>query len=281
MTTITKKAKTTKPKAKKSFSNFFLRILSRHPSINPLRRTLLVPAKVVYRHGSTTFTDIGKEVNSVESVATSSNKLLMKQAFDGGRVKSAVWTAVANIDQLLTWAAPHEFKIVAKALYGSRGEGNYLLKTEAEIRTFATTHNLTRYIFEKFYNYSREYRLHVDSDGCFYTCRKMIKEETPEDKRWYRNDSNSVWIIEENPAFDKPVNWDAIVAECVKALNATGLDVGACDVKVQSATTAKGKPRAEVDFFVIEINSAPAMAERTLEEYSKRLPLIIKRKYNL
>jgi type I restriction enzyme S subunit len=39
-------------------------------------------------------------------------------------------------------------------------------------------------------NNSREYRLHVTADGCFYACRKMLKADAEE--RWYKNDSNCV-----------------------------------------------------------------------------------------
>ena len=50
----------------------------------------------------------------------------------------------------------------------------------------------------------------------------------PDDERFVRNDKNCVWILESNPMFDKPSNWQEIVDESVKALHAVGLDVGAC-----------------------------------------------------
>ena len=95
----------------------------------------------------------------------------------------------------------------------------------------------------------------------------MLKEDAEE--RWHRHDMNSVWIMEENPLFEKPSNWDLIVEECVKALNAVGLDIGACDVKVQSEKNNDrgGNP----EFIVMEVNSAASMAERTLIEYEKQL----------
>ena len=49
---------------------------------------------------------------------------------------------------------------------------------------------------------------------CIYTCRKVLKNDTPENQRWFRNDSNSAWYLETNPKFDKPVNWDSIIDEC-------------------------------------------------------------------
>ena len=131
--------------------------------------------------------------------------------------------------------------------------------------------NSDSYIIEKYYNYSKEYRLHVTKDGCFYACRKMLKEDAEE--RWHRHDMNSVWIMEENPLFDKPSNWDSIVGECVKALNAVGLDIGACDVKVQSE---KGKRNDFTpDFIILEINSAPSLGEVTAQKYIQKLSQIV------
>jgi hypothetical protein len=165
-------------------------------------------------------------------------------------------------------------------VYGSRGTGNYLLKTREEFDAFVAKHRGGNYIYERFHDYNREYRLHVTSDGCFYTCRKLLKEETPERDRWFRNDSNSTWILENNPSFDRPTNWDAIVAECVKALNAVGLDFGACDVKVQSAKNSKDKDRKEPKFFIIEINSAPSFGTLTTQKYLEEIPKLLTRKYN-
>mgnify|MGYP002764499577 FL=1 len=96
----------------------------------------------------------------------------------------------------------------------------------------------------------------------------MLRRDAEE--RWHRHDNNSVWIVEENPQFDKPTNWDTIVAECIKALNAVGLDIAAIDVKVQSAN--KGQ---DPKFIILETNSAPSLGERTTEEYINKLTQIV------
>ena len=108
----------------------------------------------------------------------------------------------------------------------------------------------------------------------------MLKESTPQKDRWFRNDSNSVWIMEENEQFDKPVNWNEIVKECVKAIKAVGLDFGAIDLRVQSAKDSKGKVRPECDFIVVETNSAPSFGTVTLQKYIETLPKIILKKFN-
>ena len=139
--------------------------------------------------------------------------------------------------------------------------------------------DLSKYIFEKYYNYNREYRLHVSENGCFYTCRKMLKTEAPQEARWYRNDEHCVWILEDNESFDKPVNWDKVVEESVKSLKAVGLDFGAVDLRIQSSKKANGEVRDEPKFIVVEINSAPSFGDKTTEKYIEELPKLLINKY--
>ena len=44
---------------------------------------------------------------------------------------------------------------------------------------------------------TREYRLHVTKFGCFYTCRKLVKNDAPEDT-WQKHDDVCNWVFEEN-----------------------------------------------------------------------------------
>jgi glutathione synthase/RimK-type ligase-like ATP-grasp enzyme len=168
--------------------------------------------------------------------------------------------------------------IVAKHIFGSRGRGNTLHENVDSFLQWTIGKNPSNYIVERYYPYSREYRLHVTADGCFYSCRKMLRADVPVRNRWFRNDSNCVWVREENPDFDRPVNWDAIEAACVNALTAVGLDVGACDVRVQSATKRNGDVRTDPAFIVVEINSAPSFGDVTAVKYLEQIPNILVRK---
>jgi carbamoylphosphate synthase large subunit len=213
-------------------------------------------------------------VNTAEAVRNSADKIRMKTCFDNSSVKTALWYKFDGNVFIQQGASEQSispqsirYPIVAKHRFGSRGTGNTLIKTVGEFNTWRTGKDMSRYIFERYLGYGREYRLHVTKNGVFYTCRKLLKEATPKGKRWYRNDSNCAWAVESNPAFKKPGCWDAIVAECVKALKAVGLDVGACDVKVQS----KENP----NFFVIEINSAPSFGVVTKQKYLEILPKLL------
>lgn len=261
-------------------------IRSRHPSHNGLRRALpKLPFRSVIRLGSLTLLEEPQGVNSrrvelnpVSAIKNSSNKLKMKQCFTTEGVKTAEWIYSTNEMDIINWLK--EYPIVAKSHMGSRGKGNTLLKTEQEARAFVRSHDLSHYIFEKYYNYNKEYRLHVSADGCFYTCRKMLKQEFKDhENAWQRHDDNCVWILESNPSFEKPANWNDIVAHCVRALRSCGLDFGACDLRVQNDLDKDGVRRNAPDFIVVEINSAPSFGEVTLAKYKEVLPQLLVKKY--
>lgn len=273
-------------------------IRSRHPSHAILRAANkhlpLFPFRTIVRLGSTTETDATRyavEVNSIESIRTSSNKLLMKEAFERAGVKSALWDTANNLTDLLALARilteDWKGRIVTKAKYGSKGQGNTLIASEADLRTWAGGKRLSDYIFEKFTNYGLEFRLHITSEGCFYTCRKALRKDVPEDQKWRHHDDTCVWFLEENENFQKPNSWDTIVEHCVRALNAVGADVLSFDVKVQKGTNSDGTRRTSPqDFILLECNSAsslgspdnPSIPGVCASKYIEELPRIIQRK---
>ena len=283
-------------------------IRSRHPSHRVLRRTIKTSVRTIIRLGSTTSTkEILEnlklkdksanivEINTPTAIKNSANKLLMKQCFTKADIFTADWFIKYDSIGGRGWLQKNvplgqgdrsiselPYPIVVKHIFGSRNNGNTLIKNQEELEKWLVGKTLNNYIFEKFYNYNREYRLHVTADGCFYTCRKMLKSDTPEEKRWFRNDSNSVWVLEENEQFDKPVNWDNIIEDCVKALNSVGLDFGAVDLRVQSTTVTnklgKEVQRKNPEYIVVEINSAPSFGEITALKYLEMLPKLIEKK---
>lgn len=259
----------------------YLKIRSKNHTANGLRRTVRSNKLAVLRLGSTTPTqDIFPnvrdlttvtEINTVEGCKISGNKIKMKEAFDEAGVIHSEWKPMQefvdaeNIEEV--W---NTFPAIIKHKNSCKGNGIYYIQSLEELRTWIREHRteLNLHIIEKYYTYNREYRLHVTQDGCFYTCRKMLRHDAQE--RWHRHDNNSVWIVEENDAFNKPTNWDQIVAECVKALRAVKLDIAAIDVKVQSA-----KEGRDPKFIILETNSAPSLGERTTLEYIAKLTSIL------
>lgn len=286
-------------------ANHIPKIRSRHGSHDTVRGVLEpLPFRSVVRFGSTTPTanvyplSVLKglpivEINTVDAVKNSASKLLMKQCFTAAGVITAKWFIKSVLDNHLVKVIgigedskpvvvndDITYPIIAKHHFGSRGTGNYKLNSADELQRWMQGKDLSKYLFEEYLKgMDREYRLHVNKNGCFYTCRKMLKENTPDANRWYRNDSNSVWIVEENEKFDKPINWTAIEAECVKALLAVGLDVAAFDVKVQTSKDKESRVRPNPKFSIIECNSAPSFGEITSKKYMEMLPTLLKQKF--
>lgn len=215
------------------------------------------------------------EVNTVEACHNSGDKILMKQCFFDASVKTADYNTLQNLS---TGAAEWiTFPAIIKHKNSCKGEGIYLIENNEQLQTQqAELIPNSNYIIEQYLPYTKEYRLHVTKDGCFYACRKMLKTDAEE--RWHRHDTNSVWIMEENPLFEKPKNWDDIVTECVKALNSVGLDVCSCDIKVQSEKNRRDGFVPE--FIILECNSASSMGSITEVKYREELPKIINDKIN-
>jgi len=290
-----KKAAPTKRAPMKKIQTAFKPFVnSRHPSHAILRSTLPNFAfRALIRLGSTktlqeaypgkTSEQLARvrEINSIQGVKNSSSKLLMKQCFTRAQVKTADWWIITDVrgakyaqvnglgaDNVELSRLP--YPIVAKSHYGSRGEGNTKLNNQQELEAWMRGKQLSNYIFEKFYTYSKEYRLHVTNDGCFYTCRKLVKNDAPADT-WQRHDDVCTWILETNEAFKKPSTWNQIVADCIKAKNALGLDICAFDVMVQ------GTSKANPEWIICESCSAPSFGEITAVKYKEELIRLLRK----
>ena len=269
-------------------------VCSRHPSHSILRaknQTLpLLPFRSVIRLGSSTESDGRLEINTVEAVKNSASKLLMKQKFTEAGVKTAEWrkgsllTLPYTTNEYIAFMSEDvdgynqiNYPIVAKSHFGSRGIGNTKFNTKEELEAWLPNKNLSNYIFEQFVKMTREYRLHITKFGCFYTCRKLVKSDAPEDT-WQKHDDVCNWVLEENPSFKKPKNWDAIVADCIKAKDALGLDICAFDVGVQGAKD--GIERENPEWVIFESCSAPSFGNITGQKYIEILPKLLIDKYN-
>lgn len=273
-----------------------VKIKSRHPSHGPLRGLIDVKScnlpftnplnpkgrpSVVVRFGSPTEARKAHlQINTTDAVAISSNKIKMKDAFEDYNIKSPKFFTLKDIKTLRKNKDDIRFPLIMKRVVGSRGKGMEFIENKKSLKKMLGKiktnkkkkgkKSIKDIYFEEYFSGIFEYRLHVSDLGCFYTCRKALKSDTPDDKRYFRNDSNSVWLLETNPEFKKPTTWDSIVKECIAAKNAVGLDFAAIDVRVNK----KG------DFKIIETNSAPSLAEEGIKQYTKHLPLLIKHVYD-
>ena len=279
---------------KKKYTLFRPMILSRHPSHDVLRlkhkKIAALPYRSVIRFGSSTEVEdsVAKggnriEINTVNAIKISANKLLMKQKFVEAGVKTAEWLPGSTGKAVVLETIG--FPMVIKAHHGSKGRGNTLIKNEDDWNDWWTKNNSSsNYIFEKFMNFGHEFRLHVTEDGCFYTCRKALKQDVPEDQKWRRHDDICVWFLETNENFQKPNSWNDIVSDCVKALKAVGADLLSFDVRVQTPRDKDGNSRPYQEYILLECNSASSMDNGTGEvsvcaqKYIDEIPKIIIRK---
>ncbi len=203
-----------------------------------------------------------KYINKIEAMEASSNKQMMKRHFTAAGVITAPWCMVSEKDKddarikekLNLWKT-----IIAKHRYSSHGKGIYIIHSMTDYRNFKKNHNVEEYIFERYYTYSREYRVHVYKDKCFYAVRKLLKTGFEKDKGKHLD--NCIFVNEENPKFNKPKTWNKIEKECVKALKSLHLDLGCVDVLVNK----QGK------FIIMEVNSNPGLGEKGLEIYKNFL----------
>lgn len=256
-------------------------------------RELEFDKRVIYRMGSVTPTNqITKrkdyiEINTADACGISGDKIKMKERFTHGKIRTAEWFMLrpgdvhylnktkkffsSKINAMLNkWKA-----VIVKRYNSSGGKGIFLIQNPEDFHIFfaseefcnCNSSRLKYYIFERYYTYSREYRIHVTKEGCFLADRKMLIDGVED--RWHRHANNSVWISEENPKFDKPVNWENIVKECINAMKSIGLDIAAFDVKVQNGKHKTPK------FIILESNSAPSLGEQSIEAYKKILNSII------
>ena len=250
----------------------YLKIRTRNVTTKALEHSIVTSKRAVYRAGSFTATeDIFKgntdnviEINTVKACKISNDKLEMKKAFEEYNkqandilIPTAEW---ANGEDLKTWET---FPAIIKHVHSSGGKGIYYIKDEETLAEFILNHkDLDRYIIERYYTYSKEYRVHVGKDGAFHAIRKMLKGDATE--RWHRHLAHCVAILPENESFTAPHNWEAICDACTHAIAAVGLDLGAVDVKVQ---TTMENPK----FIILETNSAPSLGELTLDKYKEQL----------
>lgn len=253
---------------------FKINIFSRHPSHNILRKNLpKLNVRSLVRFGSISKIKDNKkriEINSIESIKISSNKKLMKEAFNRVEVLTPNWTSSKNINELKQDIDNEKIKypIVAKHIFGSRGTGNTLIKNKDDLDKWNNNKNYNNYIFESYMNYLLEYRLHITKNGCFYACRKGLKIDTPNEEKWHRHVDNSIWFLENNENFYKPNSWDDIINDCKRALIEIGADILCFDVRVQSSKNKNGKNRKYQNFILIESNSAPSMKSPSNMEIS-------------
>lgn len=258
----------------------FVKIRTKNHTARPLRRSILFDDWAVVRLGSRTPNDRcfktprkAIEINTIEAINNSRDKLKMKSCFNSLKVPQAEWWS--SVQALAYDNKEIPFPLVVKRICGFQGRGMILINNKKELDAWINLHPTwedSGWYFEKFYNYAREYRLHVSSvSGVFLSWRKLRTNNAT--NRWFFNSTNSEWIGEDNEKFDKPFSWDKMKKAAENALKATKLDIGAVDIRVQS-----NKNEKDPKFIVCEINSAPALGDIGIEKYKEEIIKILQSK---
>ncbi len=276
-------------KKKKEITKFRIRLRTKNFTAETLRDKLygtFHDKPVIVRLGSltpveeiTSRTNI-IEINKTEAIEISRNKKEMKEAFTRSEVRTANWYTYDKVNLNFNKQNTNNtfdiikikdlpYPVLSKSLFGQGGAGNTLHKDQKSLEEWMKGKDLNNYIFEEYYNYAREYRLHVTKNGNFLSWRKLRKNDAKE--RWYFNSDNCVWVGEDNPLFDKPVNWEEIQQHAIKACASVGLDICAVDVRVQSSKNEEGSKRKTCDFIILETNSAPSLGDVGSEIYYNQI----------
>lgn len=272
----------------KNFSCDFLRPKNKNMKLFPVRSLVRLGSRTPINEifaPNVSFV----EVNSLQAVDTSRSKLSMKAAFAKHSIPQSEWyelrgnntSQMRNLNETVDREESPErsiinpeslpYPIVAKRINGFKGIGMRKLDNVEELNNFIKNTNVSGYYFERFYNYSREYRIHATRDKVILRWRKLRTSEAEE--RWFFNNSNCNWIGQENELFQLSGKLlDSIDNACIEAVKAVGLDIGAIDVRVQSAS------RENPAFIILEVNSAPRMGTISNELYARELENIIQSK---
>jgi len=256
----------------------FAQIRTKNPSAAPLRRSIFVPCRTIVRLGSRTQLELSRstiEVNSIDSIENSRDKLRMKECFSSFDIPQAEWWIALNNTTYLrnnrdtdTHFDNLPFPLVGKQVVGFKGHGMQLIENTDQLREFFHTHD-NHYFIERFYNYAREYRIHATRDHAFLSWRKLRRSDS--EQRWFFNSTNCNWVGENHELFHKPDNWNELESAAINAVRAVGLDIGAVDIRVQS--------RENPEFIVCEVNSAPQLGEAGIIAYRTEISNIIRNKY--
>lgn len=274
----------------------FIKLRSKNPSASDLREKLSkvrTKSPFVVRLGSrtplSTYTNpvyrSANEINTIDSIENSRDKLRMKACFATGEVRQSNWwefrgnntSQMRVVDPTLNFDGhPHDtiveastlpYPVVVKQIYGFKGHGMVKCENIEELNAWLSNHSTSGYYVEEFKNFAKEYRLHATQERVFLSWRKLRKSDA--EQRWFFNSTNCNWVNENHESFAKPEGWDLMCEHAVRAITATGLSIGAVDVR------CKSNCRAENDFIVLETNSAAQLGDIGTNAYFDEILRIV------
>ena len=214
----------------------------RHVNSNYIPRN----GDVVVNWGSSSYPDLppSKPLNSDISLAKCKLRAFKKLSSAGVSIP-AFWEARQAVEELPEGFYPIVCRTV---LDGHSGEGIVIANSKEEL---VTAPLYTQYIKKK-----EEYRVHVFQDEVFFVQRKARKfsATTPD---WRVRNLSGGFVFVECPLVDVVPD---VVSQAIAAISALNLDFGGVDV-IWNEDRAKA--------YVLEVNTACGLEERTAEKYAE------------
>lgn len=236
-----------------------LRVFSPNSSCAPLRNVLF-RQRVLLRLGSTTPL-VSKykylELNTVEGVKTSGNKISMKRAFDRAGIVHSEWICSTKRADIYSFFNKHKI-LIAKHKHSSKGKNIYYIDNLETLESVCNNVNIQDFVFEKYYFFPSEYRVHIDvNHGCFYACKKVLKPDA--EVQWHKHADNSVFVLIKKD-FKVPACWEKMINDCIKVLKQMKLTIACFDVLC-----------SDDKYIIVESNTAPSLASYGITYYSNHL----------
>jgi glutathione synthase/RimK-type ligase-like ATP-grasp enzyme len=190
-------------------------------------------------------------INYPNKVDLCSDKLEFFKAATKAKLPTPAFTE--DFEQASKWT--QKGTVVGRQLLrGSGGQGIVLLNADASnLEEFATCKFWTKYIPKQ-----DEFRIHFGFGKIFDTQKKMRKRDWPDEEvNWQiRNHTNGFIFAREN--FETPEEVKKAATDFVKAF--PGIDFGALDL-IYNARQNKA--------YILEVNTAPGLIGKTLDNYKK------------
>lgn len=274
-------------------------ILSSHPTHNIISKIL--PKQTfpsLLRLGSKTLVDKKYiECNSLNSIKNTSNKLLMKCILLKNNINTPeLYVCYLNrlrLDGTIEFINIVDLKnttegkriigektnimelnypIIAKMHFKSKNNKVVILENSNQVEEFVKTNNVRKYIFERYRNFRREYKVYATQNGIF--CIQRKKRNYNSKSIWNTNFKESTlttifngeWLSDNEiiPCFNE------MNIHCLQALKAFDMDICSFDIKVKNDGDV---------FTIINANSGDAISEEVIPLYAKQVKEVLIKKY--
>ena len=211
-----------------------------------------MPHKLIINWGSTELPveyNKSRVLNHPNVLATTINKFSFFNTVNG---LVSIPPFTDDKDKVKQWLNDGDIVLARLSLVSSGGKHIKVMENSLD---FVDAPCYTKYIPKK-----KEYRIHFMNGKPFYYQRKLFKKENlPEGKEpdWLIRSHSNGFVFSSNPNSISIIPEDVLL-QAHRAIQALSLDFGALDIIYNES-----QDRA----YVLEVNSAPGLEEKTLQAY--------------